>query len=118
MERGQKIEIPLRGHDHFAARQGVRKKTVQVNEREGRLFFGIVTDMGEVCAEQKLAYQPRCEEIALDYGLRTLFATDQGDLLGHIPPLPVLVVNKVRFVLPLDGTKFMGVIWYRPTPEV
>jgi putative transposase len=83
MERGRKIEIPLRGHDYFAARQGVRKKTVQVNEREGRLFFGIVTDMGEVCEEQRLAYQPRCEEIALDYGLRTLFATDQGDLLSQ-----------------------------------
>jgi hypothetical protein len=76
-------EIPLRGHDYFAARQGVRKKTVQVNEREGRMFFGIVTDMGEVCEEQRLAYQPRCEEIALDYGLRTLFATDQGDLLSQ-----------------------------------
>jgi putative transposase len=82
MERGQRIEIPLRGHDYFAARQGVRKKTVQVNEREGRLFFGIVTDIAEVCAEQKEAYRPRCEEIALDYGLRTLLATDQGDLLA------------------------------------
>jgi putative transposase len=61
----------------------VLKKTLQVNERDGRLVFGIVTDMGEICDEQKLAYQPRCEEIGLDYGLRTLFATDKGDLLGR-----------------------------------
>jgi len=83
MERGQRIEVPLRSHAHFSDRKGVRKRTVQVNEREGRLFFGIVTDIAGVCAEQKAAYQPWCEEIALDYGLRTLFATDQGDLLGQ-----------------------------------
>jgi len=83
MKRGQRIEIPLRAHGCFQNRSGNRKKTVQVNEREGRLFFGIVTDMADVYAEQKEAYRPRCEEIALDYGLRTLFATDQGDLLGQ-----------------------------------
>ncbi len=83
MERGQRIEVPLRSHAYLSDRKGVCKKTVQVNEREGRLFFGIVTDIAGVCAEQKEAYQPRCEEIALDYGLRTLFATDQGDLLGQ-----------------------------------
>src|SRR5690606_11524463 len=57
--------------------------TVQVNERDGRLFFGIVTDIGGACAKRIESYQPRCEEIALDYGLRTLFATDRGDLLGR-----------------------------------
>src|SRR5690606_41911613 len=81
MERGRKIEIPLRSNPYFEKRQGNRKKTVQVNERDGRLFFGVVTDIGAVCKERREAYQPRCEEIALDYGLRTLFATDQGDLL-------------------------------------
>lgn len=83
MERGRKIEIPLRGHDYFSGRQGVRKKTIQVDEPDGRLYFGIVTDMAGTCAEQKEAYQPQCEELALDYGIRTLFATDQGDLLGQ-----------------------------------
>ncbi len=83
MDRGQPIEIPLRAHDFFRDRPGTRKRTVQVNERDGRLFFGVVTDMAEACTRQREAYQPRCEEIALDYGLRTLFGTDQGDLLGQ-----------------------------------
>src|SRR5690606_665468 len=83
MERGRKIEIPLRSNPYFEKRQGDRKKTVQVNERDGRLYFGVVTDIGAACAKRIESYQPRCEEIALDYGLRTLFATDQGDLLGR-----------------------------------
>jgi putative transposase len=83
LERGRPIEIPLRAHDYFMKRPGDRKKTVQVNGRDGRLFFGVVTDMAAACEDQKQAYQPRCEEVGLDYGLRTLFATDQGDLLGQ-----------------------------------
>lgn len=54
-----------------------------IAERDGRLFFGIVTDMAVALEDQRRAYQPRCEEIALDYGLRTLFATNLGDLLGR-----------------------------------
>ncbi|MFU8842053.1 MAG: zinc ribbon domain-containing protein [Nitriliruptoraceae bacterium] len=83
MERGRPIEVPLRAHDYFRGRQGRRKKTVQVNERDGRLLFGIVTDIHAACEAQREAYRPRCEELALDYGLRTLFATDRGDLLGR-----------------------------------
>ena len=83
MKRGQPIEVPLRAHNYFRGRPGTRKKTVQVNACAGRLFFGVVTDMTAACENQKQAYQPRCEEIGLDYGLRTLFATDQGDLLGQ-----------------------------------
>src|SRR5690606_38031227 len=83
MERGRKIEIPLRSNPYFEKRQGDRKKTVQVNERDGRLYFGVVTDIGAACAKRREAYRPRCEEIALDCGLRTLFATDRGDLLGR-----------------------------------
>ncbi len=83
MTPSQPIEIPLRAHRYFQGRPGMRKQTVQVNERDGRLFFGVVTDMADACAEQRQAYRPRCEELGLDYGLRTLFATDQGDLLGQ-----------------------------------
>ncbi|HEX7121165.1 MAG TPA: hypothetical protein VF178_02260, partial [Gemmatimonadaceae bacterium] len=32
---------------------------------------------------QREAYQPATEQIALDFGLRTLFATDRGDLPGR-----------------------------------
>ena len=83
MKRGRRIEIPLKAHDYFNARPGTRKKTVQVNERDGRIFVGIVTDMAVASDAQKKAYHPRCAEIGLDYGLRTLFGTDQGDLLGQ-----------------------------------
>jgi putative transposase len=77
------IEVPLRTHAHFEKREGRRALSVQVNRREGRLYFGIVTDISPVCAAQKEAYEPKCDEVALDFGLRTLFATDQGDLLGR-----------------------------------
>lgn len=83
MERGRKIEVPLRTHRYFERREGKRALSIQINEREGRLLFGIVTDIASVCDDQKETYRPQCEEIALDFGLRTLFATDQGDLLGR-----------------------------------
>ncbi len=59
MERGQPVEIPLRTHDYFRNRPGTRKTTVQVNERDGRLSFGVATDITDTCAKQKQAYQPR-----------------------------------------------------------
>lgn len=83
MVPGQTIMVPLLQHDQFLARKGVRARTIQVNEREGRLYFGIVTDVASVYAESRAAYQPLTDEIALDWGLRAMFATDRGDLLGR-----------------------------------
>ncbi|WP_284352627.1 transposase [Roseisolibacter agri] len=80
----QRVAIPLVPHAHFADRAGTRKATVQLNEdRDGRLTVGVITDVTAVFAESRAAYQPRREEVALDWGLRPLFGSDQGDLLGR-----------------------------------
>lgn len=45
LDRGRPIEIPLKAYDYFRERRGTRKKSIQVNERDGRLYFGVVTDI-------------------------------------------------------------------------
>jgi putative transposase len=80
----QRVAIPLVSHPHFRDRAGTRKATIQLNEdRNGRLTVGVITDVSAAFAASRAAYQPRCEEMALDWGLRTLFGTDRGDLLGR-----------------------------------
>ena len=83
LDRGQPVSVPLLGYDHFAERKGPKALSVQVIERDGDLVFGVMTDMAETFAASRAAYRPRIESIALDLGLKTLFATDRGDLLGR-----------------------------------
>ena len=83
LEKGKPISIPLRSHPHFERRVGARALSVQINERNGHLSFGIMTDVSAELAALRAAYQPLCEELAIDLGLSTLVATDQGDLFGR-----------------------------------
>ncbi len=83
LDKGRRIEVPLATYDHFERRQGKRALSVQVMEREGQIVFGVMTDVAEDFAASREAYRPRCEALALDIGLKTLFATNQGDLLGR-----------------------------------
>lgn len=80
-ERG--IFIPLSPHEHYLSRQGKRSTSVQINEREGTLSFGLMTNVSFALRQSREAYKPRCQSIALDTGLSTLFATNRGDLLGQ-----------------------------------
>ncbi len=77
------VDVPLLVHDRFTERKGTRALSVQVSEREGRLTFGILTDVTDAFAESRAAYKPETECLALDWGLRTLFATSEGDLVGR-----------------------------------
>ena len=83
LEKGKRINIPLATYEHFESRQGIRALSVQVVEREGGLAFGVMTDVSASFEASKTAYRPKTEAVALDLGLKTLFATDQGDLLGQ-----------------------------------
>lgn len=83
LEKGKRIDVPPATFDHFDKRQGQRALSVQVIERDGELSFGVMTDVAEAFEASKAAYRPKCEAIALDLGLKTLFATDRGDLLGQ-----------------------------------
>ena len=76
--------VPLIGTPPLLARNGPRANTVQISrDREGRLSFGVVTDVTDACAASRAAYRPKIETLALDFGLTRLFVTDRGDLLGR-----------------------------------
>jgi putative transposase len=86
MASGQKIAVPLLGYEHHRARLrrgGRLTNGVQVNRRDGRLSFGVMTDEGAACAASRASYRPATDCIALDFGLSTLFATSEGQLLGQ-----------------------------------
>jgi putative transposase len=83
MEKGRKIDVPLLTYDFHERRPDRVTNGVQVNlDRDGRLTFGVVKDMGAACAASRESYDGT-REIALDFGLSTLFATSEGQLLGQ-----------------------------------
>ena len=93
------IRLPLQSYGFFETRGGVLAKTVQLIERQaasretathvmadgrpGELVIGLVSDMSAVFEASKVEYQPLREELAHDFGLATMFATPDGDLLGR-----------------------------------
>src|SRR5690606_35280206 len=82
--RGQRIEVPLLPNRYALQRQGAFRNTIQLTERgDGTLVFGLAKNVSVTYQRQREAYQPATERIPLDFGLRTLFATDRGDLLGR-----------------------------------
>ena len=81
MEPGRKTAVPLLAYDYHTERPGRVTNGVQVNlNREDRLTFGVVTDMGEACAKSRADYDGH-GALALDFCLSTLFATSAGRLL-------------------------------------
>lgn len=82
LEKGRKIAVPLLTYAYHADRPGRVINGILVNERDGRLTFGVVTDLGEVCAKSRADYDGH-GVLALDFGLSTLFATSEGHLLGQ-----------------------------------
>ncbi len=83
LDKGKPINVPIAAHKHFEKRRGDWAKSLQIVERDGQLVFGVMTDMTEAYDQSKTAYRPKIEAIGLDLGLKSLFATDQGDLLGQ-----------------------------------
>jgi putative transposase len=80
------LQIPVKSHDHFNDRKGERKLSFQIIEdREtGNISIGIITDVGETFEQSREAYKSIASgPLAMDFGLSTMFATDQGDLLGR-----------------------------------
>jgi len=83
LEKGKRIEIPLVTYPKYEKRAGKRALSVQISERDGKITFGVMTDVSEALAVSREVYRARTEAMALDLGLKTLFATDRGDLLGQ-----------------------------------
>lgn len=82
MSRGRTVAIPLLTYAYHDQRRGKVANGIQVNERDGQLTFGVVTDMGEPFARSRAVYDGSGAS-ALDFGLSTLFATSEGQLLGQ-----------------------------------
>jgi putative transposase len=83
MAGGSRFDVPLLTHARHQSRSGEIAGAVQVNcDRSGSLTFGVVTDIGAACAATRAAYDG-AGEIALDFGLATLFGTSEGQLLGQ-----------------------------------
>ena len=79
-----KAEVPLVGTPPFLTRKGPRANTVQISrDQDGVIRFGVVTDVTEACAASRAAYRPKVDTIAVDFGMRQLFALDGGDLVGR-----------------------------------
>jgi putative transposase len=83
LEKGKPVHIPLLANPRALERAGSRSKTVQLVQKNGEIYFGLVTEVTEAFETLKKSYVARTPELALDFGLRTLFATDKGDLLGR-----------------------------------
>lgn len=82
----RRIAIPMRSNGYFSARKGERKKTFQIIEdrHSSRITVGVVTDVGKVFEERRNAYASEAQgPKALDFGLATMFASDDGDLMGR-----------------------------------
>ena len=56
---------------------------LQLSEDQQTLTVGVVTDMRAVFAQQVASFQPLRASLTLDFGLCTLFASDEGELHGR-----------------------------------
>ena len=56
---------------------------LQLSDDQQTLIVGVVTDMREVFAHQASSYQPLRASLTLDFGICTLFASDEGELHGR-----------------------------------
>ena len=81
----QVINVPLLGNPHQRARNGDLAKGLMIIEdrKSGTLRFGVATDISAECVRSRAAYQSERECLPLDFGLSTMFATEDGDLLGR-----------------------------------
>ena len=71
-----------RGTGQF--RPGALGNTVNIVQGEdGRLRVALTRDVTEAFREAKTAYHPRMEVLGLDFGLKCLFASSEGDLVGR-----------------------------------
>lgn len=85
MPKQKPISVPLLANKHHASRKGEQKATILVieNRETKEIRFGVVTDIGHECDHWKADYKAEIDVLPLDFGLKTMFATDDGCLLGR-----------------------------------
>jgi putative transposase len=78
LEKGNPVYIPLKANTYAEQLEGKFLDYCQIVEDDnGSLEFRIIKEL------KKKEYVPAIDEIAIDLGLRPLFATDKGDLFGR-----------------------------------
>ena len=87
MEKGRKIAIPLliyKQHRLRTNRGKISNGVLVTEDRDsGQLMFGVVADMAKEYDASCSSYRPGRDVLALDFGMSTLFATSEGDLVGR-----------------------------------
>jgi len=77
LEKGKPVYIPLKANTYAEKIEGEFLNYCQIVEDNGNIEFRIIKEL------KKREYIPAIDEIAIDLGLRPLFATDKGDLFGR-----------------------------------
>jgi hypothetical protein len=77
LEKGKPVYIPLKANTYAEKLEGEFLNYCQVVEDDGKIEFRIIKEL------KKKEYVPVIDEIAIDLGLRPLFATDKGGLFGR-----------------------------------
>jgi transposase, IS605 OrfB family, central region len=77
LEKGKPVYIPLKANTYAEKLEGEFLNYCQVVEDDGEIEFRIIKQL------KKREYIPATDEIAIDLGLRPLFATDKGGLFGR-----------------------------------
>ncbi|WP_404385033.1 zinc ribbon domain-containing protein [Caenispirillum salinarum] len=78
------VHVPLNTYEYFTMRPGRRCLGIQINENnDGTIAFAVVTETTQAFEASRAGYQPAKDVLGLDFGLRTMFATSDGDLFGR-----------------------------------
>jgi hypothetical protein len=76
-----KVAIPLLANERFDQRGGELCPVVQLcTDDANRVTVRLVQDMAKPFAAMTAAYEPKIENIGIDFGLATLLATSEGTL--------------------------------------
>ena len=77
LQKGKPCLVPLRGHQFFTGAPGEVRNHCQVRVENGNVTFSLIKSFDTAPTRTEGA------EIGLDWGLRSLFASSAGDLLGR-----------------------------------
>ena len=77
------VAIPLHGNRQFDRRGGELCPVVQLcTDETDRVSIRLVQDMAKPFAQRRAAYQPKIDNLGIDFGLATLIATSEGTMFG------------------------------------
>ena len=76
---GKKISIPIETNEFFESIDGNLKNFIQINQKGTEISTSLIKEV----ENKQESYIPKTPKIAIDTGLKILFATNQGDLFGR-----------------------------------